>query len=58
MDKILVDLISKRYIELFEKVSGHKFEKNNNEDAVERIEENVLKFLKNSKFNNHSIFKS
>jgi phosphoribosylaminoimidazole-succinocarboxamide synthase len=49
MDKKLVDLISKRYIELFEKVSGRKFERNNNDDAIERIEENILNFLKNSK---------
>ena len=46
MDKNLVDLISNRYIELFEKVSGLKFEMNNTEDAIERIEQNILKFLK------------
>ena len=44
MDKNLVDLISNRYIELFEKVSGLKFEMNNTEDAIERIEQNILKF--------------
>ena len=49
MDENLVHLISNRYIELFEKVSGLKFEKNNSESAIERIEENVLKFLNKSK---------
>ena len=49
MDENLVHLISNRYIELFEKVSGLKFEKNNSDSAIERIEENVLKFLNKSK---------
>jgi hypothetical protein len=48
MDKNFVDLVSNRYIELYEKVSGLKFEKNN-ENALERIHINVLNFFKDSK---------
>ena len=48
MDKNFVDLVSNRYIELYEKVSGLKFEKNN-ENALERIQKNVLNFFNDSK---------
>jgi len=41
-----VDVISKRYIELFENVSGNKFEQCRVDDPIMRIQENVLDFLK------------
>ena len=40
-----VDLVSKRYIELFEKVTGQKFEGQISENPQKRVEENILKFL-------------
>jgi phosphoribosylaminoimidazole-succinocarboxamide synthase len=41
-----IQQISERYIELFEKVTGKTFEKANNDAILQRIEQNVLKFLK------------
>ena len=46
MNKEFVESVSERYIELFEKVSGTKFEKPELENPYERIEKNVLKFFK------------
>ena len=46
MNKEFVDSISNRYIELFEKVSGTKFEKPDYNNPLERIEKNVLEFFK------------
>lgn len=40
-----VTQISERYIELFEKVTGKKFGKNESENILERVEKNVLSFL-------------
>lgn len=45
MDKEFVESVSNRYIELFEKVSGTKFQKSELENPLERIEKNVLKFF-------------
>ena len=45
MNKEFVKSVSQRYIELFEKVSGTKFEKPKLENPLERIEKNVLKFF-------------
>ena len=45
MNKEFVKSVSQRYIELFEKVSGTKFEKPELENPLERIEKNVLKFF-------------
>lgn len=42
-----VDLVSKRYIELFEKVTGQKFEGQLSENPQKRVKENILKFLQN-----------
>ena len=47
MDENFVNLVSNRYIELFEKVSAIPFKKAYLENTLKRIEENVLKFLKN-----------
>jgi phosphoribosylaminoimidazole-succinocarboxamide synthase len=46
MNKDFVDSVSKRYIELYENVSGKKFVKGNNQDPMERIESNVNDFFK------------
>jgi phosphoribosylaminoimidazole-succinocarboxamide synthase len=46
MNNEFVDSVSNRYIELFEKVSGTKFEKLNFNNQLERIEKNVLEFFK------------
>jgi len=45
MNKEFVKSVSERYIELFEKVSGTKFEKPDLENPLDRIEKNVLKFF-------------
>jgi phosphoribosylaminoimidazole-succinocarboxamide synthase len=41
-----INQISERYIELFEKVSGKKFEKDNTNDVLNRVETNVNNYLK------------
>ena len=45
MNDDFVDLVTNRYIELYEKVSGLSFKKTNLENTNERIEMNVLNFL-------------
>ncbi|KQS30609.1 phosphoribosylaminoimidazolesuccinocarboxamide synthase [Dyadobacter sp. Leaf189] len=40
-----IELISARYIELFEKVTGHSFQKNNLDNPLKRIEEAILRTL-------------
>ena len=45
MDKEFVESVSNRYIELFEKVSGTKFEKPDFKNPLERIKRNVLEFF-------------
>lgn len=45
MNEKFVQSVSDRYIELFEKVSGNKFEKANFENPIDRIEKNVSAFL-------------
>ncbi len=46
MSDEFVDSVTERYIELYEKVSGKKFERNTSENIEKRIEENVLRWLK------------
>ena len=47
MTPAYVNSVSERYIELYEKVTGHKFEKApESEDLLKRIETNVLNYLK------------
>lgn len=41
-----VTQVSERYIELFEKITGDKFQRADISDVESRIEENVLRFLK------------
>ncbi|WP_026629866.1 phosphoribosylaminoimidazolesuccinocarboxamide synthase [Dyadobacter alkalitolerans] len=45
MDDERVQLISDRYIELFEKVTGNKFQKNNLDNPLKRIEKAILSAL-------------
>ena len=45
MNDDFVDLVTNRYIELYEKVSGLSFKRTNLENTNERIEMNVLNFL-------------
>ena len=42
MDDAFVDLVSKRYIELYETITGRKFEKADTSNLPERIEKNVM----------------
>ena len=41
-----IEEISNRYIELFENITGQKFEKANNSQILDRIERNVFSYLK------------
>ncbi len=41
-----VTVVTDRYIELYEKITGKKFEKADTTDISARIEKNVLNFLK------------
>lgn len=43
-----VNTITERYIELYEKVTGLKFERGSTENLLERIEKNVSNYLKKS----------
>ena len=45
MDDAFVDSITERYVELYEKVTGRKFEGSDYANINERIENNVLNFL-------------
>ncbi|UBM62569.1 phosphoribosylaminoimidazolesuccinocarboxamide synthase [Candidatus Sulfidibacterium hydrothermale] len=44
----LVESISERYIELYEKITGEKFQKATSDNVLARIEKNVLHFLASS----------
>ena len=46
MDDDIVNQVSERYIELYEKLTGHNFEKTYSEDILMRIENNINSFLK------------
>ncbi|KAA6432746.1 phosphoribosylaminoimidazolesuccinocarboxamide synthase [Dyadobacter flavalbus] len=43
-----IQLISDRYIELFEKVTGNRFQKNNLDNPVKRIENAILKTIRSN----------
>jgi len=45
MTREIVTQISERYIELYEKITGRKFVKDESEDPLVRIERNVSAFL-------------
>ena len=46
MTPAIVESISQRYIELFENITGEKFVKEDTSNIAERIEKNVMAFLK------------
>ena len=41
-----VETVTERYTELYEKITGENFVKADNSDLVNRIEENVRKYLR------------
>lgn len=47
MTPAIVEGISERYIELFEHITGEKFEKGDTDDLLARIEKNVTDYLNN-----------
>lgn len=49
MSDDFVNSVSERYIELYEKVTGEKFEKVPSETVIGRIEKNVVDYLKTNK---------
>jgi len=48
MTNEFVESVSERYIELYEQVTGEKFERSRSENILSRIESNVIDFLKKS----------
>jgi len=44
----IVEGISTRYIELFEQITGEKFQKTDTKQLEQRIEQNILNFLKSN----------
>jgi phosphoribosylaminoimidazole-succinocarboxamide synthase len=46
MDAEKVNSISERYIELYEKISGKQFVKEDTEDVYQRVESNIIKAIK------------
>ncbi len=46
MPDAFVEKVSSRYIELFEKITGQKFQKADTENILQRIENNVTNYLK------------
>ena len=45
MDDAFVDLVSERYIELYESITGQKFERADASNVIKRVEQNIQKFL-------------
>lgn len=45
MTDLFVNQVSERYIELFESITGSKFERANITSVLSRVEKNILKFL-------------
>ena len=45
MTPSIVEGITNRYIELFEGITGEKFEKGSSENIAERIEKNIATYL-------------
>ncbi len=45
MPNAFVEMVSERYIELFELITGNKFVKNDSDNIYKRIEKNILDFL-------------
>ncbi|MBI2968003.1 MAG: phosphoribosylaminoimidazolesuccinocarboxamide synthase [Bacteroidetes bacterium] len=47
MSDEFVESVSERYIELYEKITGEKFVRSDNNNALLRVESNINRFLKN-----------
>ena len=45
MTPVIVEGISERYIELYEHITGEKFEKGDTDNLLSRIEKNVTEYL-------------
>lgn len=45
MSEEYVTSVSERYIELYESITGEKFQKSDPSDALTRVEKNILTFL-------------
>jgi phosphoribosylaminoimidazole-succinocarboxamide synthase len=45
MDDEFVNLVSERYIELYENITGQKFERADVSNVLARVENNITKFL-------------
>jgi phosphoribosylaminoimidazole-succinocarboxamide synthase len=45
MDDEFVNLVSERYIELYENITGQKFERADVSNVIARVENNITKFL-------------
>ena len=41
-----IESVSERYIELYEKITGEKFQKSDVSDVKKRVENNVMEYLK------------
>ena len=48
MPEDFVSLVSNRYIELYEKITGESFVRQVSSNIPRRIEDNVINFLKNA----------
>ena len=46
MTDAFVNQVTDRYIELYEHITGDKFQKAEGTDVLKRIEQNILNFLK------------
>jgi phosphoribosylaminoimidazole-succinocarboxamide synthase len=46
MPDVFVEEVSKRYIQLYESITGEKFQRSDTTDIVQRIERNILQYLK------------
>lgn len=49
MNEEKVNSISERYIELYERITGEKFQKGNTANVLKRVEENVMHFIADNK---------
>ncbi len=50
MDDDFVELVSSRYIELYEKITGSGFHKSDQENIMDRMEKNIIESLKDCKY--------
>jgi phosphoribosylaminoimidazole-succinocarboxamide synthase len=46
MSDAFIEQVSERYIELYEKITGERFEKADAHDVLQRVEQNIRQYLK------------